>query len=501
MEKKLQELKDRLREIFFIESAQSVLVWDLATYMPPGGSAGRAQQSAILSRIAQEKFVDPALGKLIDDLTPYGETLPYEPDDAALIRVARIHFDRRSKVPPSFIEEVGQHATHTRQVWVKARPQNDFKAVRPYLEKMLDYSRQYSEFFSGYEHIADPLLDTYNHGITAKMVRELFAQLRKESVALLTAIRSKQQVDDSCLHQSFPREKQYAFARAVVTTFGYDWERGRMDETPHPFATKLSLGDVRITTRANDNHLGDGIFATLHESGHAMYEQGLNPAWEGSLLARGTSSGVHESQSRMWENRVGRSRGFWQHYYPELQRTFPDALNSVSLDTFYKALNKVEGSLIRVQADEVTYNLHIMLRSELAIDLLEGSLEIKDLPEAWNARYERDLGVCPPDHNNGVLQDVHWFAGYIGGSFEGYTLGNILGAQYYEAALKTHPQIETEIAQGEFSTLFNWLRENIWQHGRKFTTLELTERLTGGAIRVEPLVKYLKGKFGDIYGL
>lgn len=501
MQDKLQELKRRLREIFHLEHAAAVLSWDQHTKMPPGGGSARAEQMATLGRLAQERFTDPTLGKLIDDLTPYGESLPYDSDDAALIRVARQHYERRSKVSPAFTEKMQEHAAKTFQIWAKARPENNWDAVRAPLETMLDYSREYANFFPGYDSIADPLLAVRDYSITAAMVRELFRQLRLELVKLLEAIRAQEQVDDSFLTGTYPREQQYEFARAAITAFGYDWERGRMDETHHPFATKLNLGDVRITTRASDTHLGDGIFATMHESGHAMYEQGLHPTWEGSLLARGTSSGVHESQSRLWENRVGRSRGFWQHYYPELQNIFPDQLKTVSLDAFYKAINKVQGSLIRVAADEVTYNLHIMIRSDLSIDMLEGKLSIQDLPEVWNARYESDLGVKPSDYKNGVMQDVHWFSGMIGGTFEGYTLGNLLGAQYYEAALKTHPEIETDITQGQFGKLFVWLKANIWQHGRKYDTLELTQRITGDTIRVEPLVKYLNKKFGEIYGI
>jgi carboxypeptidase Taq len=265
--------------------------------------------------------------------------------------------------------------------------------------------------------------------------------------------------------------------------------------------TKFSLGDVRITTRVHEDDLGDALFSTLHESGHAMYEQGINMAYEGTPLANGTSSGVHESQSRLWENIVGRSRGFWEHFYPELQATFPNQLKSVPLDTFYRAINKVVPSLIRTDADEVTYNLHVLLRFDLELQLLEGALEVRDLAEAWHERYMNDLGVTAPSDSDGVLQDVHWYGIAIGGVFQGYTLGNILSALYYETALKAHPEIPAEINQGKFDTLHEWLRANIYTHGSKFTASELTERVTGGPLRLDPYIRYLKGKYAELYTL
>jgi carboxypeptidase Taq len=500
MQEKIQDLKNRLREIYDLDAASALLNWDLSTQMPKGGGDARARQMALLSRLSHERLTHPELAKLLDELSPYGESLDYASDDASLIRIARLQHEQAANIPTDLMSEFREASAKSYQAWSKARPENNFAAVLPFLEKQLDYSRRIAECFD-YEHIADPLIGQYNHGLSTANVRKLFADLRTELVALLGKIRNAEQVDDSFLHQHFLKDLQYQFARQAITAFGYDWERGRMDETAHPFATRFSIGDVRITTRANDQHLGDGIFATMHESGHAMYEQGVNRSYEPTVLARGASAGVHESQSRLWENRVGRGKEFWNHYYPELQKIFPEQLKSVPVEAFYKAINKVQTGLIRVQADEVTYNLHIMLRSDLAIDMLEGSLAVKDLPEAWNARYTNDLGVTPSDDKDGVMQDVHWYFGMIGGSFEGYTLGNILGAQYYDTLLAQKPNIPQEISEGKFDTLFNWLKENIWQHGRKFNTLEITERITGESIRVEPLVNYLNAKFGEIYGL
>ena len=308
-------------------------------------------------------------------------------------------------------------------------------------------------------------------------------------------------MDDSCLHQTFPEAQQLAFGKEVIKRFGYDLERGREDKTPHPFTTGFSIGDVRITTRVKENNLGEALFSTMHEAGHALYEQGIHRDFEGTPLAQGTSAGVHESQSRLWENLVGRSRGFWKFFYPKLQAVFPDQLGSVSLETFYRAINKVECSLIRTDADEVTYNLHIMQRFDFELDLLEGRLAVRDLPEAWRERFKTDLGIVPPDDRDGVLQDVHWYGGIIGGVFQGYTLGNILSAQFFEMALQAHPTIPTEIKEGEFGTLYNWLKESIYQHGQKYTASELIERVTGGPLSIKPYLRYLRSKYGELYQL
>jgi carboxypeptidase Taq len=501
MEAKLQELKTRLIEIDDLESAAALLDWDQATYMPPGGAAARARQLATLSRLAHEKFTDPAIGKLLEDLRPYEESLPYDSDEASLIRVTRREHERAVKVPPSFMAQLYNHASLSYEIWTKARPANDFAIVQPYLEKTLDLSRQLADFFPGYEHIADPLIDYHDYGMKASTIRALFNELREHLVPLVQAITAQPAADNSCLHQNFSGEKQWAFGLEVIKRFGYDFERGRQDKTPHPFTTGFSIGDVRITTRVREDDLGEALFGTLHEAGHAMYEQDIRRDFEGTPLAQGTSAGVHESQSRLWENIVGRSLGFWKFFYPKLQAVFPDQLGSVSLDTFYRAINKVEPSLIRTEADEVTYNLHVMLRFDLELALLEGRLAVADLPEAWCERYKADLGILPPDDRDGVLQDMHWYSGIIGGAFQGYTLGNILNAQFFEAALSAHPDIPAEIEEGEFGTLHDWLKENIYQHGSKYTASELVERVTGGPMSIEPYIRYLRTKYGELYKL
>ena len=501
MEKKLAELKQRLQEISDLNGATAVLNWDQATYMPPGSAASRGRQMATLSRMAHEKFIDPVIGRLLDDLQPYADSLPYDSDDASLIRVTRRGYDKATKVPPLLLAAFYQHSAAAYQAWTQARPANDFATMQPYLEKTLDFSRQVADCFPGYDHIADPLIDFADEGMKAESVRQLFAELREALVPLVRAITDQETTDNSFLRQFFPEEVQLAFGQKVIRAYGFDFQRGRQDKTHHPFMTKFALDDIRITTRVKQNDLTEALFSTLHEAGHAMYEMGIRQELDGTPLASGTSAGIHESQSRLWENLVGRSLPFWQHYYPELQATFPEQLNTISLDRFYRAVNRVARSLIRTDADEVTYNLHVMIRFDLELALLEGSLAIKDLPDAWQARYQSDLGLQAPDNRDGVLQDVHWYGGFIGGAFQGYTLGNIMSAAFFNQAIAAHPDIPAHISQGEFGTLHDWLRENLYQHGSKFTANELVERVTEAPLSIAPYMDYLRQKFGALYGL
>ncbi|HEY9599304.1 MAG TPA: carboxypeptidase M32 [Cyanophyceae cyanobacterium] len=500
-EPKVLELKKRLIEINDIEAAASLLYWDQATYMPPGGAAARGRQLATLQQISHSKFIDPAMGQLLEDLRPYEESLPYDSDEASLIRVTRRNYETAARVPAEFMAQLSMHRTECYAIWASARPANNFALVRPLLEKTLDLSRELANFFPGYEHIADPLIDFADYGMKASFLRSLFAQLRQELVPIVEAITSQPAPDDSCLRQFYPEDQQLAFSLKVIEQLGYDFSRGRQDKTHHPFMTNFSIDDVRITTRVYENDLGQALFSSIHEMGHALYEQGINPEYEGTILARGTSSGVHESQSRLWENLVGRSLGFWQCFYPQLQSFFPNQLGDVSLDTYYRAINKVGRSLIRTDADEVTYNLHVMIRFDLELQMLEGSLEVKDLPEAWNERYRSDLGIVPETDTDGVLQDVHWYTGQIGGMFQGYTLGNLMSAQFFEAALKSCPELLIKIEQGQYSILHNWLKHNIYQHGCKYTAAELISGVTGDALCIDPFIRYIQQKYGQLYNL
>ena len=501
MKEKFERLKMLLCEVSDIESASAVLYWDQSTYMPPGGAAARGRQRATLDRIAHEKFTAPVIGELLEALRPFEAEHPDDSDEAALLRATRWEYEKATRIPSRFVAERSAHSAASYAAWVRARPANDFGAVRPYLEKTVDLSRQLADFFPGYDHVADPLIDFADRGMKAETIRALFADLRTELMPLVQAITRHPPADDGCLHRHYPEAAQLAFGQRIIKQFGYDFQRGRQDKTAHPYMTKFSSGDVRITTRVDEHDLSQALFSTLHESGHALYEQGINPAYDATTLGEGTSAGVHESQSRLWENQVGRSRGFWEHYYPLLQQAFPGTLDNVSLDGFYRAINKVRRSPIRTDADEVTYDLHVMLRFDLELDLLEGKLAVRDLPEAWRARFAADFGIPILDDKDGVLQDVHWFGGLVGGAFQGYTLGNLLGAQFFHLATAAHPEIPAQIARGQFATLREWLRENIHVHGRKYTAPELIERVTGGPPCIEPYLTYLREKYGELYDL
>jgi carboxypeptidase Taq len=500
-EAELAELKQRLQEISDLHGAESVLGWDQATYMPPGGAAARGRQLALLSRLGHERLADPAVGRLLDSLTPWAEAQGADSDAAALVRVTRRDYDRATRVPSAFIQRLSEHTATSYHAWERARPANDFAAMRPLLETTVELSRELAAFHPGYAHPYDALIDLAEDGMTVAAVRSLFTELRAGLVPLIEAIRARPEADDRCLSGDFPEAAQRAFGEKVIRAFGYDYARGRQDNTAHPFMVKLGRGDVRITTRYRADTLSDGLFSTLHEAGHAMYEQGIDDALDGTPLFGGTTSGVHESQSRLWENLVGRSLPFWRHWYPALKAAFPGSLTGVDVETFHRAINKVRPSLIRTEADEVTYNLHVMLRFDLELALLEGTLAVADLPEAWRARIRSDLGVSPPDDRDGALQDVHWYAGIVGGAFQSYTLGNIMSAQFFAAARRELPDLDGQTGRGEFTPLRKWLTERIYRHGRKFTAAEIVQRATGEPLSIAPYLAYLEAKYRPLYGL
>jgi carboxypeptidase Taq len=496
----VQILKDLVGEVVDLRHTAALLDWDQQTMMPSGGVDERAHQMATLQRLAHEKFTDSAMEDALQAARQAATDLDPDSDEARLVWKVGRDYDKETKVTPDWVGAFARATSLAQQAWQVAKPQSDFEAFKPYLAQIIELRRQYANFFQPYDHIYDPLLDDFEPGMTTAQVTDIFADLRKHQVALVHAIAEKPPVDDSFIHQRFLLDKQWTFGERVAKRFGYDFDRGRQDKSAHPFTTSFGLGDVRITTRFQEDFLSPALFATLHEAGHAIYEQGFRPALGRTPLADGASLGVHESQSRLWENLVGRSRPFWSHFYSMLQETFPQALSSVDLDTFYRAVNKVEPSLIRVEADEATYNLHIMLRFELEQALLTDDLKVDDLPAAWNDRTQAFLGITPPDNQHGVLQDVHWSIGYFG-YFPTYALGNLIACQWWEQLHKDLPDLESQIAAGTFGELLGWLREHIHQHGAKFKSTELIEHVTGQPLSAQPYLHYLRDKFGELYDL
>ena len=499
-ETKLKELTAILNEVADLTYASALLGWDQQTYMPPGGAGNRGYQLATLAKLMHIKFTDPVVGEILEELQPWAAELDPDSDEARLVKVTTRNYEKKTKVSPEFMAEFTKTTSDAHMVWQQARQEDDFGKFLPLLEKIIDLRREYADFFKPYDHIYDPLLDDFEPGLKTADVQEIFNTLRPQQVELLKAIAESPQVDDSFLHQPYDEVKQEEFGIEVITKYGYDWDRGRQDRAAHPFTTTFGLGDVRITTRFLPDYVGSALFSTMHEAGHAIYEQGSAPNLDRTPLAGGTSLGLHESQSRMYENILGRSYDFWIHFYPRLQEFFPAQLKNVSLDAFYKGINKVEPSLIRVEADEATYNLHIMLRLELEIAMMEGSVSAKDLPDAWNSRMAEYLGLTPPNDADGVLQDVHWSSGYLG-YFSTYALGNLISAQLWEKVNEDIPGLADQIRSGEFDDLTGWMREKIHRHGSKFEPQEMVERVTGSKIDPSPYMRYLTSKYTDVYDL
>jgi carboxypeptidase Taq len=497
---KLETLKAKLKDVHNLHNAASVLGWDQQVYMPPGGAQARAEQLATLSKIAHEMFTNAEVGRLLSDLAE--ADFDYGSDEASLVRVAQRDYDKACKLPPDLVEEMSRTFSLGQQVWTKARADKDFTQFEEILTKIVDLNIQKAEAYGYQDCIYDALLDEYEPGMKTAEVNAVFNELKTELVPLVRAISERvEAVDDTFLRQDYDETAQWDFGMIPLKAIGYDLERGRQDKSVHPFTTSFSSNDVRITTRVHKDLFPSALFSTLHEGGHALYEQNSAPELEGTFLAGGTSLGVHESQSRLWENVLGRSREFWQFYYPRLQEFFPSQLGGVSEAAFYRAINKVTPSLIRVEADEVTYNLHIFLRFELEQELVEKRLKVSDLPDAWNARLEEYLGLTPPDDALGVLQDIHWSGGGIG-YFPTYTLGNVLSLQFYRQTLQDIPDLPEQFARGEFGALLGWFKDNIHRHGRKYTANELVERVTGAkGIEAGPYLDYIKQKFSEIYEL
>jgi len=500
MSEKLEYLKDLLAEVADLNYAQALLGWDQQTYMPQGGSEARGHQLATLGKISHQKFTSDEIGMLLGDLEKeYADADP-DSDDVRLLKVTRHNYDQATCVPAEFVAEFAVVTSKAFEAWVEARKKSDFSIFRPHLEKVVELNQRYVTFFPPADHPYDILLDQFERGMKTAEVKQIFDALRPQQVELLKAIAERPQVDDSFLHVEYDEKKMWDFSEVIATKFGYDWERGRQDISAHPFTTNFSINDVRITTRFEPDNPTIMLFSTMHETGHGLYELGSKQAYERTPLAGGASLAIHESQSRMWENLVGRSLPFWEYFYPEFQKLFPAQVGNIDLDTFYKGINKVEPSLIRVNADEATYNMHIMLRLELEIGMIEGAVKVKDLPEIWNAKMDEYLGVVPLDDAKGVLQDIHWSGGTLG-YFSTYALGNLISAQLWEKIAADIPDLDDQFRNGKFEALLTWLREKIHVHGNKYEPQELVQRVTGSKIDATPYVSYLKKKYSDIYGL
>jgi carboxypeptidase Taq len=501
MEEKYNQLKTRMGEIWDLSKVQALLNWDRYTKMPPKGAPARTRQISTLSRLIHERSTSREVGQLLDDLLPWLDELDYDSDEAALIRLAYREYTRHTAVPTELVIEQAIASGEANVAWMKARQENDFDSFIPHLERMFDLVRRYADCFPKADHPYDALLDQYEPGMTVETVGRIFNQVKGPQSALIKAItESGVEIDDGLLHQHFPQTQQLEVALEAVQILGYDLERGRLDLTTHPFETSFSVDDVRITTRIDEGFLNTCLFASMHEAGHALFELGVSPRLEGLPLASGVSSGVHESQSRLFENLIGRSRAFSEHLFPGLQKHFPAQLGNADVETYYRAINKVRPSFIRIEADEVSYNLHIILRFEIELGVLNGDIPVKDLPEAWNEKFKTYLGVVPPTDAEGVLQDVHWSWGLIG-HFTSYAMGNIIASQLWHQMAQDIPDQDGLMAQGNIRPIREWLLENVHQHGKKYLPTELIQRVTGGPIDTAPYLAYLQSKYGALYQL
>jgi carboxypeptidase Taq len=501
MTDRLRRLKDILGEVADVNRAGSVLSWDQETYMPPGGITNRADQLTTLRRMAHVRFTGDEVGELLDAVEGEVAREPFDSDDASLVRVTRRDYDHARKLPADLVGEIARAGAMARPVWQKARQDADFKLFAPFLEKNVELNRRVADALGYKDRPYDALLDRTEPGLTTDQLEGFFADLKRAIVPLVGDVaRHADTVDDSVLYRGFDPDLQVRYTVQVVTRLGYDFDRGRQDISTHPFTTSFGPGDVRITTRVSRDFFNECLFGSIHEAGHGMYNQGIGENLDRTPLWAGASPGVHESQSRLWENLVGRSLPFWRYFYPSLKDAFPAQLKGVDEEGFFRAVNRSYPSLIRVEADEVTYNLHILLRFELENEMLEGSLKVRDLPEAWNSRIKSYLGIDVPNDREGVLQDIHW-SGVSFATFPAYTLGNLMGAQLMEKVCGDIPGLEGHLERGEFGVLLEWLRTNLYRHGRKFTPNELMERVTGQPINPGPWIAYVRQKFGALYGV
>ncbi len=489
------------KEITTLHSIGSIISWDRETYMPSKGANLRAEQSAYISGRSHRLLIDPRVGELLAEAEAGDFARDPESTEAVNLREWRHDYDRATKVPAELVEEISRTSVLAQSAWTEARRKSEFALFQPWLSKHIELARQVAGYIGYTDSPYDALLDEYEPGMTTAEVKRLFSALRDELTPFVHAILgSSRRPNTAILHREFPLDRQKLFGEAAAAAFGYDLLGGRLDTVTHPFCIGIGPGDVRITTRYTLDFFNESFFGVLHEAGHGLYEQNLPASAFGGPLGDACSMGIHESQSRLWENFVGRSRPYWRYFFPRAQQTYPAALGDVSLDDFYFAVNAVSPSYIRVEADEVTYNLHIMLRFEIEQAIISGDLPVADIPGVWNETFERYLGIPVPDDAQGCLQDVHWsFGGF--GYFPTYALGNLYAAQIDAAARAALPDLDAQLSSGDFLPLLEWLKTNIYQHGKRYRSPDLLRRVTGQAPSHEPLMAYLRTKFGELYGV
>lgn len=494
-----EKLSREYRDIATLGTCEAILSWDEVTYMPQGGATHRANQKALVAGLFHKKATSPEIGKWLSELESSDLVNNGNPQ-AANVRELRRQYNKMVKLPESLVTEITRVTSLAHPIWVEARKNNDFKSFLPSLEKIVELSRQKAEAIGYKEEPYDALMDDYEPNTTSKQVEKVFTALRADLVPVLEKIMGGSRKSPvEIVERKYPTASQQAFSELAAKAIGYNFASGRLDVTTHPFCTQIGPGDVRITTRYNENRFNDAFFGVLHEAGHGIYEQNLKTEEFGLPTGEACSLGIHESQSRMWENFVGRSLAFWQHFFPEARKAFPEALGKVSVDDFYFAVNDVRPSFIRVEADEITYNLHIMLRFEMELALIRGDLKAADAPAAWNEKFKHFFGLDVKNNAEGCLQDVHWSAGLFG-YFPTYALGNLYAAQFFAQADKDLGGLNAQFRRGAFEPLRKWLTEKIHVHGRRYPSPELVQRVTGKPLSAEPLIKYLKEKFYPLYG-
>lgn len=496
-----QSLCEHFRETALLTSVASTIEWEEQTYMPSAAGKYRAEQLSLLARLAHQRNTASKVGEWLDQLEASPLAKDPHSQTGADIRQLRRSYNRKTKLPEPLVAALTKAASLGQQVWTEARKENDYATFAPYLDEIYKLKREEAEAVGYEKHPYDALLDDYEPQATVAEVGPVLGSLGESLAPLVSAIvESPHQPNMAIFDRDYPIEAQSQFGERVSKQLGFRLDAGRIDVTAHPFCTTLGPQDVRLTTRYNPRDLRSGLFGTLHETGHGLYEQGLPSDRFGLPTGEAVSLGVHESQSRMWEIQVGLGRPFWEYYYPQLQQTFPQALGDVSLDDFYFAANESRPSLIRVEADEATYNLHILIRFELEVALIEGELDVAELPEAWNSKYQKYLGITPPDYASGVMQDVHWSAGLVG-YFATYALGNLYAAQFFAQAQQDVSDLDNQIRSGNFEPLLDWLRTSIHNHGQQYSAGELVEKITGSPLSSEALLGHLRGKFGELYRL